>query len=111
MVDTPKESNGDDAMEDNTLEKQTTRRHQRRRSKARHSKNSDTGTGKNKTPEDTKDNYDPVNAAMEQDEPADDEHSPGPLSDHSDAEDKTYKPVSGEENSPDDDARIDNPQV
>ena len=43
---------------------------------------------------------------MEQDEPGDGEHSPGPLSDHSDAEDKTYKPVFGEENSPDDDAHI-----
>ena len=43
---------------------------------------------------------------MEQDEPGDGEHSPGPLSDHSDVEDKTYKPVSGEENSPDNDALI-----
>ena len=43
---------------------------------------------------------------MEQDEPGDGKHSPGPLSDHNDAVDKTYKPVSGEENSPDDDAHI-----
>ena len=43
---------------------------------------------------------------MEQDEPGDGKHSTGSLSDHNDAEDKTYKPVSGEENSPDDDAHI-----
>ena len=36
----------------------------------------------------------------------DGKHSPGPLSDHSDVKDKTYKPISGEENSPDDDAHI-----
>ena len=47
-----------------------------------------------------------MDPAMEQDELGDGEHSPGPLSDHSDAEDSTYKPVSGEENSPDDDALI-----
>ena len=43
---------------------------------------------------------------MEQDEQVENEHSSGPLSDQSGAEDKTYKPVSGEENSPDDDAHI-----
>nr|XP_020168668.1 uncharacterized protein LOC109754153 [Aegilops tauschii subsp. strangulata] len=43
---------------------------------------------------------------MEQDEPGDGEHSPGLPSDHSDGGDKTHKPVSGEENSPDDDAFI-----
>ena len=41
---------------------------------------------------------------MEQDEPGDGKHSPGLMSGHSDAKDKTYKPVSGEENSPDNNA-------
>ena len=43
---------------------------------------------------------------MEQDEIADGEHSTEPLSDHGDAEGKAHQPVSGEENSPDDDAHI-----
>ena len=46
---------------------------------------------------------DPV---MEQDEPADNEHSTEPLSDHGDAEGKAHQPVSEEENSPQDDAHI-----
>ena len=106
MVDTPKENNGEDqkdATEDNPLEKQPKRRRQRRRSKPRHSKNSDTGTRKNNTPDNAKDNDDPTDLAMEQ---GGGKHSPGPLSGHIDAEYKTYKPVSGEENSPDDDALI-----
>ena len=43
---------------------------------------------------------------MEQDEQGDGEHSPGLLFERNDAEDKTYKPVSGEEDGPYDDARI-----
>ena len=46
---------------------------------------------------------DPV---TEQDEPADGEHSTEPLSEHGDAEDKAHQPLSGEENSPDEDAHI-----
>ena len=48
----------------------------------------------------------PRTPSIEQDKQGDSKHSPGLLSDHSDAEDKTYKPVSGEENSPYDDAHI-----
>ena len=109
MVDTPKENNGEEwkgATEDNPLEKQPKHRGHRRRSKSRHNKNSDDGTRKNNTPDDSKGNDDPMDPAMEQDEPGDDEHSPGPLSDHSDAENKTYEPISGEENSLDNDALI-----
>ena len=43
---------------------------------------------------------------MKQDEQGDGEHSPGPLSDHSDAEDTIYQPVSEEEISLGDDAFI-----
>ena len=109
MVDTPKENNSEeqkDAMEDNPLEKQTKRRRQRRRSKARHSKSSDTSTRKNNTPDDSKGNDDPMDPAMEQDEPGDVEHSPEPMSDDGDPEGKTHQPVSGEENRLDDDALI-----
>ena len=47
-----------------------------------------------------------MDPAMEQDEPGDREHSPEPMSDDGDPEGKTHQPVSGEENSPDDDALI-----
>ena len=43
---------------------------------------------------------------MEQDEPGDDERSPEPTSDDANPEGKIHQPVSGEENSPDDDALI-----
>ena len=55
------------------------------------------------TPKETTTTWTP---AAEQDEPADGEHSMEPLSDHGDAEGKANQPVSGEENSPDDDAHI-----
>ena len=47
-----------------------------------------------------------MDPAMEQDEPGDGEHSPEPTSDDADPEVKINQPVSGEENSPDDDALI-----
>ena len=101
MVDTPEESNGNDATEDNHLEKKTKRRRQRRRSKARQSKNSNNGTRKNNTPDDSNNNDDPVDPAIEQDEPGDGKHSPEKTSDDADPEGKLHQPVSGEDNSPD----------
>ena len=94
MVDTPKENNGDkkDATEDNPPGQKPKRR-RRRRSKSSHSKNSDDGARKIDSPVYPKGNDDPMDPVMEQDEPGYGEHSPGPLSDHSDAEDKTYKLV------------------
>ena len=47
-----------------------------------------------------------MDPAIEQDASADGELSTEPLSDHIDAEGKAHQPVSGEENSPDDDAHI-----
>ena len=47
-----------------------------------------------------------MDPAVEQDAPGDSEHSPEPMSDDGDPEGKTHQPVSGEENSPDDDALI-----
>ena len=43
---------------------------------------------------------------MDQDEPRDDEHSQEPTSDGADPGGNIHQPVSGEENSPDDDAII-----
>ena len=65
-----------------------------------------TAQEKNNTPVDSRGNDDHMEPATEQDEPADGEHSTEPLSDHGDAEGKAHQPVSGEENSPDDDAHI-----
>ena len=47
-----------------------------------------------------------MDPAMEQDEPGDGEHSPEPTSDDADPEGKIHQPVSGEENSLDNDAPI-----
>ena len=60
MVDTPKESDGNKATEDNPLEKQSKHRRQRRRSKPRHSKSSDTGTRDNNTAESAEDEDNPL---------------------------------------------------
>ena len=56
MVDTPKESNGEEKMEDDPSKKQPKRRCQRRRSKSCQSKNGDSGTGDNNTPDSAEDN-------------------------------------------------------
>lgn len=109
MVDTPKEDNGDDKkdpVEDKTPGNQPKCQCRRRRSKPRHGKNSDTGTRGNNTPDDAEDNNETVDLAMEMDEQGDGKHSPGPLSNHSDAEDSNYQPVSKEESSRGDDAFI-----
>jgi len=106
MVDTPKDNNGDvqkDPVEATPPEKPPKHRRQWRRSKPRHGKNSDTGTRENNTPDNAEDSEDPADPAIKQDEQGDGKHSPGPLFDHSDAEDTTYQPVSKEENSLDDD--------
>ena len=47
-----------------------------------------------------------MDPAMEQDEPGDGEHSLEPTSNDADPEGKIHQPVSGEENSSDDDALI-----
>ena len=71
MVDTPKENSGDDKedpVEDKPPEIQPKRRHQWRRSKSRRGKDNNTGIGENNTPDDAKDNEDPVEATSERDE-------------------------------------------
>ena len=108
MVDTPKGNNDEerkDAAKDNSLEKQPKRR-RRHCSKTRLGKNNDNNARKNNTPVDSRGNNDHMDPAIEQDEPADGEHSTEPLSDNGDAEGKANQPLSREENSLDDDAHI-----
>ena len=76
MVDTPKESDGDEAMEDDPPEKQSKHRRHRCRSKPRHSKNSNTGTRDNNTPDDAKDENNPAEPDFEQAEREDMQVSP-----------------------------------
>ena len=69
MVDKPKNGDGND--EKNPVEAkppkiQPKRRRQRRRSKSLRGKDSNTGTGKNNTPDDAEDNEDPVEATSKQ---------------------------------------------
>ena len=55
-VDTPKEGNGDETVEDDPSKKQPKRRCQWRRSKSCQSKNGESGTGDNNTPDSAEDN-------------------------------------------------------
>ena len=92
MVDTPKESNGDEATKDNPLEKQSKRRRQRRRSKPRHSKSSDTGTRNNNTADSTEDN--PLQPGFERE---DGQASPKEQAADGESEDDNYMPLSENE--------------
>ena len=86
MVDTPKENNDEErknAAKDNPLEKQP-KRQRRRRSKSRLSKNGDNSARENNTPVDSRGNDDHIDPAIDQDEPANSEHSTDPLSEHGD---------------------------
>ena len=65
MVDTPKKASNDDKgdpVANKPSETQSKRRRPKRRSKLRRSKDSNTGTGENSTPDDAKNNEDPVGA-------------------------------------------------
>ena len=94
MVDTPKESNGDEATEDNPLEKQSKHRRQHRRSKPRHSKNSDTGTRDNSTPDGAEDENNPAQPSFEQAGREDGQASPDEQAMDGDSEDDNYMPLS-----------------
>ena len=76
MVDTPKESNGDEATEDNPLEKQSKHQRHRRRSKPRHSKNSDTGTRDDNTLDNAEEENNPALPSTEQAGQVDGQASP-----------------------------------
>ena len=76
MVDTPKEGDGDEAMEDNPLEKQSKHRRHRHRSKPRHNKNSDTSTRDDSNPDGAEDENNPTQPGFEQAEREDGQASP-----------------------------------
>ena len=97
MVDTPKESDGDEATEDNPLEKQSKHRRHRRRSKPHHSKNSDTGTRDNNTPNNVEDKNNPAQPGFEQAEREDGQASPKEQATNGESKDDNYMTLSEDE--------------
>ena len=96
-MDTPKESNGDEAMEDNPFEKQSKRRRHRRRSRPRHSKNSDTSTRDNNAPNNAEDENNPTQPGSEHVEREDGQASPKEQAMDGESEDDNYMPLSKDE--------------
>ena len=93
MVDTPIESNGDEATDDDPLEKQSMHQRHRRRSKPRRSKNSDTGTRDN-NPDGAKDENNPAQPGFKKAEQEDGQASPKEHATNGESEDDNYKPLS-----------------
>ena len=75
MVDTPKETNGDEAMEDNPSKKKAKHGCRQRRSKPRHG---NTGTGDENNSDGAEDEYNPDQPAFEQAEQEDGQDSQDP---------------------------------
>ena len=73
MVDTPKETNGDEAMEDNPSRKKAMHERRQCRSKPRHN---NTGTGDDNNPDGAEDEYNPDQPAFEKAEQEHGEDSP-----------------------------------
>ena len=94
MVDTPKETNGDEAMEDNPLQKQPKRRRQRRRSKSHHSKSSDTGMRDNNTLDSAEDDNNPLQHDLEWEG---EQASPPERAADKESEEDNYMPLSEDE--------------
>ena len=97
MVDTPKESNGNEATDDNPLEKQSKHRRHRRRSKPRHSKNSDTGTRDDNNPDGAEDENNPAQPGFKQVEQEDGQASSKEHATDGESEDDNYMPLSEDE--------------
>ena len=94
MVDTPKESDGNKAMEDNPPEKQSKHRRHRRRSKPRHS---NTSTGDDSNPDGAEDEYNPDQPNFGQAKQEDGQASPDEQETDGDLEDDNYMPLSEDE--------------
>ena len=92
MVDTPKESDGNEAMEDITHEKQSKHRRHKRRSKPRQSINSDTGTNNN--PDGAEDENNPAQPGFEQAEREDGQAIPKEQAIDGESEEDNYMPLS-----------------
>ena len=90
MVDTPKESDGNKATEDNPLEKQSKHQRHRHRSKPRHSKSSDTGTRDNNGPDSAEDDDNPLHPDLEQE---DEQARPPKQAADGETEDDNYMPL------------------
>ena len=97
MVDTPKESDGNKATEDNPLEKQSKHRRHRHRSKPRHSKNSYTGTRDDSNPDGAEDENNPAHLGFGQAEWEDGQASPKEQAADGESEDDNYMPLSEDE--------------
>ena len=89
MVDTSKEGDGDETVEDDPSKKQPKHRRQRRRSKSRQSKSGDTGTRDNNTPDSAEDGNNPLQHDLGQE---DGEASPPERAADGEAEDDNYMP-------------------
>ena len=94
MVDTPKESDGNKAMEDNPLEKQFKHRRHRRRSRPRPSKSSDTGTRDNNAANSAEDEDNPLQPGFVR---KDGLASPKEQAADGESEDDNYMPLSDDE--------------
>ena len=94
MVDTLKETNGDEAVEDNPSRKKTKHGHHRRRSKPCHS---NTGTGDENSPDGAKDEYNPDQPAFKQTEQEDGQDSPDEQATDGYPEEDNYMPSSEDE--------------
>ena len=94
MVDTPKESNGNKAMEDNPLEKQSKHQRHRCRSKPLHSKSSDIGTRDNNATDSAEDEDNPLQPGFERE---DGQASPKEQATDGESEDDNYMPLSDDE--------------
>ena len=97
MVGTPKEGNDNDEkdlVENEPPKIPPKHRRQRRRSKSRDEKDSNTGTGNNDTPENAKDQEDPIEPTSEQDDQEDGQVDPDEQTRNNDSEDSNYLPLS-----------------
>ena len=94
MVDTPKETNGDEAMEDNPSRRKAKHGRHQCRSKPRHS---NSGTGEENNPDGAEDEYNPDQPAFEQAEQEDRQVSPDEQAMDGYPEEDNYMPPSKDE--------------
>ena len=94
VVDTPKETNGDEAMEDNPSGRKAKHGRRRPRSKPRHS---NTGPGDEHNPDGAEEEYDPDQPAFEQAEQEDEQVSPDEQATDGYPEEDNYMPPSEDE--------------
>ena len=91
MVDTPKETNGDEATEDNPSGRKAKHGRRRRCSKPRHS---NTGPGDESNPDGAEEEYNPDQPAFEQAEQEDEQVSPEEQATDGYPEEDNYMPPS-----------------